>query len=203
MTALRATLLFAALTLAGGALLTAVHLGTQTRSAANAQRAGAQILLDTLALTPAEQIELDNGPLTADAAQLGLRAPARIHVARHNGAVVGIIVPLVARNGYGGDIDLIAGIGGDGRITRVRAVAHRETAGLGAAVDQRAWMQQFDGKSLLDPPPEQWRIKADGGAFDQITGATVTSRAVVQAVQQALQYFEQHRAEILREAQHD
>jgi electron transport complex protein RnfG len=81
----------------------------------------------------------------------------------------------------------------------VRATHHRETPGLGDAIETRksGWIQQFVGKSLQDPPAERWRVRKDGGDFDQFTGATVTPRAVVGAVANALVYFERHRDELL------
>ena len=48
------------------------------------------------------------------------------------------------------------------------------------------------------PIPEQWAVKKDGGQFDQFTGATITPRAVVKAVYQALTYFDEHRAALLQ-----
>ena len=51
-------------------------------------------------------------------------------------------------------------------------------------------MLQFDGRSLGDPEPGRWAIKGDGGEFDQLTGASVTPRAIVKAVKETLAYFE-------------
>ena len=48
------------------------------------------------------------------------------------------------------------------------------------------------------PAPENWAVRKDGGAFDQFVGATITPRAVVQAVYRALQYFEENRAMLLQ-----
>jgi electron transport complex protein RnfG len=77
-------------------------------------------------------------------------------------------------------------------------VAHRETAGLGDAIDaaKSDWVQRFNGKSLTAPALERWAVEQDDGDFDSITGATVTSRAVVNAVKNTLLYFQQHRAEL-------
>jgi electron transport complex protein RnfG len=55
---------------------------------------------------------------------------------------------------------------------------------------------QFDGRSLGDPPLAAWRLRADGGRFDQLTGASVTPRAVVRAIRETLLYFDAHQAEI-------
>ena len=80
----------------------------------------------------------------------------------------------------------------------VRAVAHEETPGLGDRIDaaKSDWINRFSGRSLADPDPERWAVRRDGGDFDQLTGATITSRAVVNAVRDAALYFQQHRDEI-------
>ena len=76
----------------------------------------------------------------------------------------------------------------------MRVVAHRETPGLGDAIDEERsdWIHVFQGKSLEDPVPERWGVRKDGGDFDQFTGATITPRAVVKAVRQALLYYREH-----------
>ena len=86
----------------------------------------------------------------------------------------------------------------DGTIAGVRAVKHRETPGLGDKVDLRKsqWILDFNGKSLTNPPPVQWGVRKDGGAFDQFTGATITPRAVVAAVQRALQFVQREHASL-------
>ena len=75
---------------------------------------------------------------------------------------------------------------------------HRETKGLGDAIEtaKSDWILQFDGKALNAPLTELWAIEQDEGNFDSISGATVTSRAVVGAVKSTLLYFEQHRDEL-------
>jgi electron transport complex protein RnfG len=134
-----------------------------------------------------------------DPTLLGSPAPVDVFVIGDHGQPV---FASVAPHGYNAQIDLLIGIGADAKVTGVRAVRHRETPGLGDAIDaaKSHWIEHFDGKSLLDPPREAWAVKQDEGQFDSITGATVTSRAVVAAVKNALLYFEQHRDEIYRAA---
>jgi electron transport complex protein RnfG len=93
---------------------------------------------------------------------------------------------------------LLIGVSPIGTVTGVRAVRHRETKGLGDAIEtaKSDWILQFDGKALAAPPPELWAIDQDDGDFDSISGATVTSRAVVGAVKNTLLYFEQHHDEL-------
>lgn len=106
---------------------------------------------------------------------------------------VGVVLRVVARDGYSGSIVTLLGVSPDGQVLGVRVVEHRETPGLGDAieVERSDWITQFAGRSLVDPPPERWRVRRDGGDIDGITGATITARAVTGAVQRALLYFEQ------------
>lgn len=112
-----------------------------------------------------------------------------------------ILVP-TAPDGYNAPIRLLVGLSPEGVLTGVRVVSHRETPGLGDAIDLRKsrWILQFDGKRLDDPPAELWAVEKEGGVFDGLTGATVTSRAVIRAVHNALVYFERHREELFASA---
>ena len=135
-----------------------------------------------------------------DRQYLSLSAPAEAYRARQGDRVSAVILPVVAPDGYSGRIDLLVGIRADGSIAGVRSVSHRETPGLGDKIDagKSHWILSFNGKSLSMPIPEQWAVKKDGGQFDQFTGATITPRAVVKAVYQALTYFDEHRAALLQ-----
>ena len=114
--------------------------------------------------------------------------------ARSAGDPVAVILRFSAINGYSGEIKLLAGILDDGRLAGVRVAAHRETPGLGDAIEREKsdWILGFTGKSLGNPEPEGWAVERDGGEFDQFTGATITPRAVVEAVQAALEYYERN-----------
>jgi electron transport complex protein RnfG len=105
---------------------------------------------------------------------------------------------VTARDGYSGPIRLLIGINADGVVTAVRVLEHRETPGLGDRIDisRSDWVLQFDGRSMIDPDIDDWAIKRDGGEFDQLTGASVTPRAVIKAISETLVYFDAHRDEI-------
>ncbi|WP_166264931.1 electron transport complex subunit RsxG [Marinobacter caseinilyticus] len=120
-------------------------------------------------------------------------------VARQNDQPVGVILPVMAPDGYSGNIRLLVGIGHDTQVLGVRVTSHRETPGLGDKIELRksSWVRTFDGRSLGDPAPEQWTVAKNGGAFDQFTGATITPRAVVKAVKKALIYFDNHQGTLL------
>lgn len=131
--------------------------------------------------------------------RLGTHRPSSMWVARRGSEVTAVAFEVIAPDGYSGAIHLLVGIGADGRVTGVRVTAHRETPGLGDYIDRAksAWVEQFAGKDLLDPEPRLWKVAKDGGVFDARAGATITPRAVVKAVRQALEYFAQHRAAIV------
>ena len=114
------------------------------------------------------------------------------------GAPVAALFAVTARDGYAGPIRILVGVGIDGAVTGVRIVEHRETPGLGDRIDQSRsdWVYQFDGRSLRNPVETGWLLQVDGGEFDQLTGASVTPRAVIKAIRDTLIYFNAHRDEI-------
>ncbi|HHJ16359.1 MAG TPA: electron transport complex subunit RsxG [Gammaproteobacteria bacterium] len=129
---------------------------------------------------------------------LGSKQPVPIYRARKNGWPVAAVLAPVAPDGYNGNIHLLVAINLDGTLAGVRVVQHRETPGLGDGIeaDRSDWILGFTGKSLSNPAGDGWRVKRDGGVFDQFTGATITPRAVVKAVRNALVYFNAHKQQI-------
>ena len=125
--------------------------------------------------------------------------PADIYRAHLNGRPVAVLFAVTAMDGYAGPIRLLIGVRADGRLSGVRVASHDETPGLGDQIESRRsdWIFQFDGKSLANPVPTGWAIRADGGDFDQITGASVSSRAVLKAVRDTLLYFADNREAVL------
>ena len=115
-----------------------------------------------------------------------------------NGVPVAALFVVSARDGYAGAIRLLIGVNTDHAITGIHVLGHRETPGLGDLIESSKsdWVRQFDGRSLGDPVADGWRIKRDGGEFDQLTGASVTPRAVIRAIVQTLQYFESNEADL-------
>mgnify|MGYP006426525841 CR=1 FL=1 len=120
--------------------------------------------------------------------------------ARRNNRITGIILPATAPDGYSGAIDLLVGIDQNGTITGVRVTNHAETPGLGDAIeaDKSDWILDFSGRSLDNPPPEGWRVVPNGGELDALSGATITSSAVVRAVYRSLVFFDNNRDYFLK-----
>jgi electron transport complex protein RnfG len=130
-----------------------------------------------------------------DAKLLGTPEPVMVYRARREGKPVALVMAPVAPDGYSGSIKLLVGINYDGTLAGVRVIAHHETPGLGDGIDEERsdWIYFFDGKSLDFPPLQYWKVKRDGGVFDQLTGATITPRAIVKAVRKSLLYYREHR----------
>lgn len=100
--------------------------------------------------------------------------------------------------GYAGPVELLVGISTEGRLLGTKVLEHHETPGIGGRiVTQPQWLNGFSGKSLDEPGETRWAVKTDNGAFDQIAGATITSRAVVGIIHETLRYFDDHRAQLL------
>ena len=111
---------------------------------------------------------------------------------------VAALFVVTALDGFSGPIRLLIGIDDQGIMTAARVLSHRETPGLGDFIDSAKsdWIGQFADKSLSAPDRTLWALSRDGGDFDQVTGASITSRAVVKAVQATLLYFEANRDSI-------
>ena len=190
--------LFAVLT--GGTIALTQGL-TKDRIAEQAARAEAKALFEIIPESRHNN-DLLNSAVALPADERATEAgPVLAWVARQDGRPVGLIFPAVAPDGYSGDIHLLVGVDLDGTVLGVRVTSHRETPGLGDRIETRKsdWVYDFNGRSLNNPKPREWNVKKNGGVFDQFTGATITPRAVVKAVQKTLVYFRKHRADI-REA---
>lgn len=152
-------------------------------------------------------VRYDNDPLAdvtfvRDRELLGVDAALPVHRVRLGGEPVALLFTAVAPDGYAGAIRLLVAVDVDGRLLGVRVLSHRETPGLGDAIEERRspWIRIFDGRSLSDPPAARWQVRKDGGDFDQFTGATVTPRAIVAAVRNVLVHHERHRGALFSAA---
>jgi electron transport complex protein RnfG len=115
----------------------------------------------------------------------------------------GIAFAVTAPDGYSGAIEIMVGVDPTGVVTGVAILKHAETPGLGDKIARPEFTGRFLGKALGSA---DWRVKKDGGDFDQLTGATISPRAVVGAIRGGLEFFRDHREEIVadpKEANHD
>lgn len=115
------------------------------------------------------------------------------HLVRYQGRITASILPVTAVNGYNGDIRLLVAIDPDNIILGVRALAHQETAGIGDSIEieKSTWITAFNGRSLVNTKP--WLLRQQGGHFDSLTRATVTSKAVIKAVERALLWHQEQK----------
>jgi electron transport complex protein RnfG len=186
----------------GTALVSYTFDNTRDRIAANER---ATLLRKLHRLIPPGQYDnilLDDAITVRNESLLGTDEPVMVYRARKDGEPVALVIAAIAPDGYSGSIRLLVGINISGTLSGVRVVAHRETPGLGDAIDEGRsdWIHIFTGASLEKPPLARWKVKKDGGDFDQLTGATITPRAIVQAVRDALIYYRQHRESLFTTA---
>ena len=178
----------------GTALVSYTFDNTRERIAANERATLLRQLHRLITPDQHDNILLDDAIAVHNESLLGTDEPVMVYRALKNGKPVALVIAAIAPDGYTGSIKLLVGINADGTLSGVRAIAHRETPGLGDAIEEERsdWIHGFTGASLENPPPDRWKVRKDGGDFDQLTGATITPRAVVQAVRNALLYYRQH-----------
>ena len=93
-----------------------------------------------------------------------------------DGKEIGVCA-LVRGSGFGGDLDVMVGFSPDGgKIVGVRVTAHTETSGLGSRIAEEDYLSQYIGKS------GQLTLNQE---IDAISGSTISSRALLEAVNKA------------------
>ena len=189
--------LFAAITVAVVAI---TQQSTESRILQAERAAQIRALGEILPAQSYDNALLDN-VITLNEPLLGHRTETPAYLATRAGQPAAVILQANAPDGYSGTISLLIGIMADGTLSGVRVIQHKETPGLGDRIElaKSPWIKSFDGKSLRNPAERGWAVKKDQGDFDQFAGATITPRAVVSAVNKALQYFEQHHTELFEQ----
>ena len=189
----------------GTTLVAFMYDSTRDQIAANERATLLRKLHRLIAPEQHDNVLLEDTLAVRDPTLLGTDAPVAVYRARQGGEPVSLVIETIAPDGYSGTIRLLVGINIDGTLSGVRVVSHRETPGLGDAIDETRsdWIHVFDGKSLHNPEPAGWAVKKDGGTFDQLTGATITPRAVVKAAHNALLYYRQHQQTLFAPAATD
>lgn len=181
-----------------------------------AVQAGKQALLDQI-LDPSiynNQLLNDTRSLPPNS-ELGTTEASIVWRARKNGVPTALVLEASAPDGYSGKIDLLVAVLVDGRVAGVRVVRHRETPGLGDYIGQNSqsttaahshspkqavWIDQFTQQSLQTTPLAQWHVRKDNGVFDYVAGATISARAVTEAVGRTLKYASQNQAQLFAQA---
>jgi electron transport complex protein RnfG len=196
----RTAAIMLAFTLVFTALMAGTYKATEPLVAASALAEKLRLIGEVL---PPGQYDND---LMADAIILppqkilGLDAETRIWRARKGGMPVALVFEAAALDGYSGRISLILAVATDGRLLAQRVTTHKETPGLGDYIDPkkdrnktRPWITQFSNLGFDSVPQNKWRVKRDGGRFDQMTGATISARAVTNASGRALAWAVENR----------
>lgn len=181
--------------------LSGAYLWTKPAIEASAREAKMKLIDEVLPRAHYDNALLEDALSLPPTPQLGLDEASTVYRARRAGKAVAVVLEAVAPDGYAGKIRLLLAVDADGRLLGVRVTQHKETPGLGDYIEpkkdrnkQRPWISQFDGLSLENRSPAEWKVKKDGGAFDAMAGATVTPRAVIRATHRALDFVTAQRA---------
>lgn len=177
------------------ALLTWVNQRTAAAIATSEHEAMVQQFSAIIARNEFDNDAINDCVLQRDTAFLGVDRPLAVYRFRAHGSPRALIIHAIAPDGYNGEIALLIGIDVAGTLAGVRVSAHHETAGLGDKIERTKsdWIESFKSLSLQNRASEKWRVKKDGGDFDAFTGATMTPRAVIKAVEKSLHFYAQHR----------
>lgn len=173
--------------------IVAVHHFTKDKISINKEQAALAVITEVLS------VEYDND-LFQDKIEIDVPVyinntnKMTVYRARYNNQPVAVTLMPVINKGYNGNISLVVGISYDGKLTGVRILSHNETAGFGdqAHQDNSDWLFGFKGYSL-DTAEKKWAIKKENGEFDQLSGATITSRSIINILYKTLEYYSANR----------
>jgi len=175
------------------ALMAFTYGATKVQIDAAAADEKMKLISEVLPASSFDNVLLDDFVALGPTPALGLDEGGRIYRARKAGAPAGLLLEAVAPDGYSGRINLIVAVRADGSVSGVRAVTHRETPGLGDYIDPKKdknkaspWIAQFADIKAADLPG--CKVKKDGGQIAYHTGATISARAVTNAVARAARF---------------
>lgn len=188
------------LVIAGGttAVVSLVEKATRERIAANQTARTMQVVAEVLPSSGYKNKPREEIYQVADSLIPGSQKPLPTYVASIDKTPVATVLTLEAPDGYIAPIRLLIGINSEGGVVAVRALKHLETPGLGDQIDaeKSAWIAQFNGRKQPDDSLPL-ALRRDGGDLDHISGATITSRAVTNAVSNGLKYYAENRQRLL------
>lgn len=102
-----------------------------------------------------------------------------------DGTISAAAIECTSQNGYGGEIRLVVGFKANGEVNDFAVLKSTETPGLGSKISSKSFAEGIRGKSISS----NWHVKKDGGDIDAITSATISSRAVCEAIASAVETF--------------
>ena len=176
-------------------LISLTYFGTKDQIALQQQQKLLGILNAVIDENSYDNLIQQDCALVTSVEMLGSKEPQHIYRATKQGQAVAAAIETTAPDGYSGKIQLVVGVtssqADSATVTGVRILDHKETPGLGDKIDLRInnWVLDFNNQIYTAEIASNWAVKKDGGQFDQFTGATITPRAVVNAVKSSVEYY--------------
>lgn len=190
-------------TLVFTALMAGTYSATAPLVAASAQQEKLALIGEVLPAASYDNALLDDWIEVSPVKELGMSDATRLYRARRNGQPAALVIEAAAPDGYSGRIGLLLAVKTSGELLAVRVTEHRETPGLGDYINPKKdrnksqpWIAQFSNLGFDSVPRERWRVKKDGGHFDQRAGATISARAVTNASGRVLAWTLRHREKL-------
>ncbi len=203
----RTALILLVFTLVFTSLMAGTYSLTRPLVEASAQREKLRLVGEVLPQDSYDNDLLADRVLLPPLPGIGQDVESPLYRARKGGEDVALVFEAAAPDGYSGRIGLLLAVGADGRLAAVRVTAHRETPGLGDYIDPKKdrekghpWITQFSGHGFETVPRGQWRVRKDGGRFEQRSGATISARAVTNATGRALAWAVERRERLFAAA---
>lgn len=172
-----------------GSLMALVHDMTKERIAMANEAAKINAMQSVLP-------EFDNNPLMDTKTISSDGNEWLFYIARKDGQFAGTAFVTTSSEGYGGNINIMVGVNAKGELKAIEILSpHQETPGLGAKITGDKFKKNFIDKDIRTT---KWKVAKDGGDIDQITAATISSRAVANAIKQGLDVYIANESEIAR-----
>ena len=198
--AVRTAAIMLVFTLVFTALMAGTYSVTAPLVAASAQKEKLALIGEVLPVALYDNALLDDWIEVLADKELGVTDATRLYRARQKGQPAALVIEAAAADGYSGRIGLLLAVKASGELLAVRVTEHRETPGLGDYINPKKdrnksqpWITQFSHLGFDSVPRERWRVKKDGGHFDQRAGATISARAVTNASGRVLAWTMRHR----------
>lgn len=182
-------------TLAFTALMAGTYTATLPLLRASAENEKLRLIGEVLPKASYDNALLTDALTLSAQRTLGTDSDTTLYRARKGGQPSALVFETAASDGYSGRINLLMAVSAEGKVLALRVTQHRETPGLGDYIDPkkdrnkaRPWISQFNDIGFELRPSERWRVKKDGGDIDQMSGATISARAVTNASRRALEW---------------
>lgn len=188
------TCVLTAITLVSGLLLGLVYEVTKEPIALSKEKAKQeaykQVLSEADAFETDSSFDQETAKDILNGANLGGCTIDEVVVGMSGSEVAGYVITSTSSEGYGGNIQISTGITSDGTVNGVAILSISETAGLGMKATEPEFLNQYQGKNV-----EAFTVTKTGAAneseIDALSGATITSNAVTNAINASLSYFQQ------------